>query len=294
VAGFNRPLTLEGLPRHASTHAAGLIISKEPLTEYLPLYKGENDDVISTQFSMAYAEKVGLVRFDFLGLKTLTVIDKAVKLVREKRGESLDMENIDLGDRETYKVIASGDTKGIFQLESSGMQNMLKRLVPTDFEDLIAAVALFRPGPLQSGMVDDFIKRKQGLVPVRYEIPELKSILDTTHGIIVYQEQVMEIAKVIADFSPGEADMLRKDMGKKLTEQMVIYRKKFINGAMKNKISNVKAEKLFELISQFAPYGFNKSHSAAYALIAFQTAYLKTHYTAEFMAALMSYETYDM
>jgi len=285
---------LEGLPRLASTHAAGLIISKEPLTEYLPLYKGENDDVISTQFSMEYAEKVGLVRFDFLGLKTITVIDKAVKLVREKRGDSLDIENIDLCDRETYKVIASGDTNGIFQLESSGMKDMLKRLVPTDFEDLITAVALFRPGHLQSGMVENFIKRKQGLVPVRYEIPELKSILDTTHGVIVYQEQIMEIARVIAGFSPGEADMFRQALGKQLTDQMIIFRKKFIDGAVKNKISNVKAEKLFELISQFAPYGFNKSHSAAYALIAFQTAYLKTHYTVEFMDALMSYETYDM
>ncbi|MFQ5354288.1 MAG: DNA polymerase III subunit alpha, partial [Thermodesulfobacteriota bacterium] len=281
---------LEGLPRHASTHAAGVVISKEPLVDYLPLYKGGKDDVITTQFSMKYAEKVGLVKFDFLGLKTLTVIDRALTLIRENRGESLDMDTLDLGDKETYRVMASGNTNGIFQLESSGMKDMLRRLMPTDFEDLIAAVALFRPGPLQSGMVDDFIKRKHGKIPVRYEIPELKDILENTRGVIVYQEQVMEIARVLAGFSPGDADVLRKAMGKKLTDQMVIYRRKFIDGAVENKISAKKAEKLFELISKFALYGFNKSHSAAYALIAFQTAYLKTHYTVEFMAALLSSE----
>jgi len=279
---------LEGLPRHASTHAAGLIISKEPITEYLPLYKSSYDDNMTTQFTVRNAEMVGLVKFDFLGLKILAEIDRTIKLVRDNRGESLDMDNIDLDDRETYKVLASGDTNGIFQLESSGMKDMLKRLVPTDFEDLIAAVALFRPGPLQSGMVDDFIKRKHGHVPVKYDIPQLKIILDNTHGVIVYQEQVMEIAKVLAGFSPGEADVFRKVMCKKLTDQMVIYKRKFIDGAVKNKISAVKTEELFELISRFAQYGFNKSHSAAYAMMAFQMAYLKTHYTVEFMATLLN------
>jgi len=282
---------LEGLPRHASTHAAGVVISKEPLVEYLPLYKGQKDEVVTTQFSMKYAEKVGLVKFDFLGLKTLTVIDKTLAMVRETRGEDIDLDSIDLADKATYKVIASGETNGIFQLESSGMKEMLRRLVPRSFEELIAAVALFRPGPLQSGMVEDFIQRKHGKVPVRYEIPELKDILDNTYGVIVYQEQVMEIARVIAGFTPGEADILRKAMGKKLADQMVIQRRKFLDGAKANKIPPKKAEKLFDHISKFALYGFNKSHSAAYALIAYQTAYLKTHYTVEFMAALMSSET---
>ncbi len=282
---------LEGLPRHASTHAAGVVISKEPLVEYLPLYKGQKDEVITTQFAMKYAEKVGLVKFDFLGLKTLTVIDKTITMVRENRGETLDMDSIDLADKDTYQVIASGETNGIFQLESSGMKDMLKKLNPEYFVDLIAAVALFRPGPLQSGMVDDFIKRRHGKVPVRYEIPELKDILEDTYGVIIYQEQVMEIARVIAGFSPGDADLLRKVMGKKLTDQMIVYRRKFLDGAKERKIPAKKAEKLFEHISKFALYGFNKSHSAAYALIAYQTAYLKTHYTVEFMAALMSSET---
>jgi len=282
---------LEGMPRHASTHAAGVVISKEPLVEYLPLYKGQKDEVITTQFAMKYAEKVGLVKFDFLGLKTLTVIDKAMNLVKESRGETLDMETLDLTDTETYKVIASGETNGVFQLESSGMKDMLKKLAPESFVDLIAAVALFRPGPLQSGMVDDFIKRRHGKVPVRYEIPELKAILSDTYGVIIYQEQVMEIARVIAGFSPGDADVLRKVMGKKLTDAMVVQRRKFLDGAKERKIPAKKAEKLFEHISKFALYGFNKSHSAAYALIAYQTAYLKTHYRVEFMAALMSTET---
>ncbi len=282
---------LEGLPRHASTHAAGVVISKEPLVEYLPLYKGQKDDVVTTQFAMKYAEKVGLVKFDFLGLKTLTVIDKTINMVRDNRGESLVMDSLDLADTETYKVIASGETNGIFQLESSGMKDMLKKLAPEHFVDLIAAVALFRPGPLQSGMVDDFIKRRHGRVPVRYEIPELQDILDDTYGVIIYQEQVMEIARVLAGFSPGDADVLRKVMGKKLTDAMLVQRRKFLDGTKERKIPAKKAEKLFEHISKFALYGFNKSHSAAYALIAYQTAYLKTHYRVEFMAALMSTET---
>ncbi|MFQ5480811.1 MAG: DNA polymerase III subunit alpha [Thermodesulfobacteriota bacterium] len=284
---------LEGMPRHASTHAAGVVISKEPLTEYLPLYKGQKDEVVTTQFAMKYAEKVGLVKFDFLGLKTLTVIDKTLTMVRENRGESIDIEAIDLGDEETYKVIASGVTNGIFQLESSGMKDMLKKLAPEYFTDLIAAVALFRPGPLQSGMVADFIKRRHGKVPVRYEIPALKDILSDTYGVIIYQEQVMEIARVLAGFSPGDADVLRKVMGKKLTDEMLIQRRKFLDGAAERKIPAKKAEKLFDHISKFALYGFNKSHSAAYALIAYETAYLKTHYTVEFMAALMSSDAGD-
>src|SRR3990172_276743 len=281
-------IKLEGLPRHASTHAAGVVISNKPLVDYLPLYKGQKENIVTTQYAMKDVEKIGLVKFDFLGIKTLTLIDRATSWIKKNRAADVDIEKIPLDDRGTYKLISSANTNGIFQLESSGMKELLKKLKPETFEELMAAVALFRPGPLQSGMVDDFIKRKHGLIPMRYEIPELKVILENTYGVMVYQEQVMEIAKVLAGFTPGEADVLRKEMGKKVPETMLEQRQRFIDGAKRKKIPEKKAEKIFELMANFAGYGFNKSHSAAYALIAYQTAYLKTHYPVEFMAALLS------
>ncbi|MBI5469657.1 MAG: DNA polymerase III subunit alpha [Deltaproteobacteria bacterium] len=281
-------IALEGLPRHASTHAAGVVISNRPLVDYLPLYKSQKEDSITTQYPMKDVEKIGLVKFDFLGLKTLTVIDKAIKIVKENRGTVIDLEDLSIEDPETYSLVASGNTNGIFQLESSGLKELLKKLKPETFEDLVAAVALYRPGPLQSGMVDDFINRKHKKTQIVYEVPELKEILENTYGVMVYQEQVMEIAKVLAGYTPGDADVLRKAMGKKLPEEMVIQRTKFLDGAKKKNIPAKKAEKIFDLMAKFAGYGFNKSHSAAYALISFQTAYLKAHYTVEFMAALLS------
>ena len=285
--------TLEGLPRHASTHAAGVVISNKPLIEYMPLYKGPKEDVITTQYDMKAVEKIGLVKFDFLGLKTLTVIDKTVKLLKENRGIELDIDNLSLDDAETYKLLSSGNTNGVFQLEGSGIKELLRKLKPEIFEDIINAIALYRPGPLQSGDVEEFLKRKHGKAAIRYEIPQLKEILKTTYGVMVYQEQVMEIAKVLAGFSPGDADVLRKAMGKKLPEEMVVQREKFIDGAKKNKIEQKKAEKIFELMANFAGYGFNKSHSAVYALIAYQTAYLKAHYPVEFMAAQLTSDMAD-
>ncbi|HBG45997.1 MAG TPA: DNA polymerase III subunit alpha [Deltaproteobacteria bacterium] len=280
-------VALEGLPRHASTHAAGVVISNRPLEEYLPLYKQQKEDSITTQYTMKDVEKIGLVKFDFLGLKTLTVIDKTVKFVRSNRDVDLDIEALPLADEKTYSLIASGESNGVFQLESSGMKELLRKLKPTTFEDLIAAVALYRPGPLQSGMVDDFINRKHKKTVITYEVPELKGILENTYGVMVYQEQVMEIAKVLAGYTPGDADVLRKAMGKKLPEEMLVQRTRFLEGSKKKNIDQKKAEKIYDLMAKFAGYGFNKSHSAAYALIAFQTAYLKAHYTAEFMAALL-------
>ena len=284
---------LEGLPRHASTHAAGVVISNRPLVEYLPLYRGQKDDIVTTQFSMKDVEKLGLVKFDFLGLKTLTVIDRALKLVKEKRGVDIDIENLPLDDEPTYRLLSSGDTNGIFQLESSGIKDLLRKLKPGTFEDLMAAVALYRPGPLQSGMVEDFIKRKHRKVAIHYELPQLKDILENTYGVIVYQEQVMEIARVLAGFTPGDADMLRKAMGKKIQEEMLNQREKFLEGAGNKKIPRKKAERIFDLMAHFAGYGFNKSHSAAYALIAYQTAYLKAHFPIEFMAALLTSDMND-
>ena len=286
-------IALEGLPRHASTHAAGVVISNRPLVEYLPLYKSQKEDVITTQFSMKEIEKVGLIKFDFLGLKTLTVIDKAIKSIKRTTGKTLDIDTLPLDDPKPYALIASGITNGIFQLESSGIKNMVKRLRPETFEEVTAAIALYRPGPLQSGMVDDFINRKHGRTRIEYELPELQPILENTYGVMVYQEQVMEISRVMAGFTPGEADALRKAMGKKQADVMLAQRTRFIDGCKKNEIPLKKAEKIFELIVKFAGYGFNKSHSAVYALIAYQTAYLKVYYPQEFMAALMSSDMGD-
>lgn len=280
-------LRLEGLPRHCSTHAAGVVISSRPLTQFLPLYKGSNDEVV-TQFSMASVEKLGLLKMDFLGLKTLTVIDNALKLMKQCRNLDLDIDTIPKDDPETFKLLGEGRTLGVFQLESVGMRDLLKKMQPDCFEDVIALLALYRPGPLESGMVDDYIKRKHGTLEEKYDLPQLKNILKETHGVILYQEQVMNIASVLAGFSLGDADLLRRAMGKKKPAEMAAQREKFMTGSRKNQIPEKKADKIFNLMEKFSGYGFNKSHSAAYAQISYQTAYLKTHYQLEFFGALIT------
>lgn len=280
---------IEGFPRHASTHAAGVVISDEPLENHLPLYKGQHDEIV-TQFDMKAVEKVGLIKFDFLGLKTLTVIDDTIKLVAKNHGVQIDLATLPLDDSEVYESLSQGDTAAVFQLESSGMTDLVTKLKPNRFDDLTALVALFRPGPLGSGMVDDFINRKHGRTPIRYELPQLKEILEESYGVILYQEQVMKIASTLASFTLGDADLLRRAMGKKISEEMSKQREKFLEGAGKNKIPSKKAEKIFDLMAKFAEYGFNRSHSAAYALISYQTAYLKTHYPTEYMASVLTVE----
>ncbi|HET8760924.1 MAG TPA: DNA polymerase III subunit alpha, partial [Nitrospiria bacterium] len=282
---------LEGITRHASTHAAGVVISKAPLTEHVPLYRGVNGETV-TQFAMTEIEKIGLVKFDFLGLRTLTVIDHALKILNERRPDQppLMAADIALDDAKTYELLGTGQTTGIFQLESSGMRDLLVKMRPERFEDLIAILALYRPGPIGSGMLDDFIKRKRGQTKIQYELPELEDLLKETYGVIVYQEQVMKIANRLAGFSLGDADLLRRAMGKKLPEEMEKQKALFIAGATKNGFDPKKAEKIFDLMAYFAGYGFNKSHSAAYALITYQTAYLKAHHPLEFMAALLTSE----
>lgn len=283
---------LEGLRRHASTHAAGVVIAPEPLTDYMPLYKNNSENIITTQFDMESVESIGLLKFDFLGLKTLTVIQKTIDYLRQM-GKEIFLSDIPLEDDETYKLLSSGETTGIFQLESAGMRDILIKMKPNKFEDLIALVALYRPGPIGSGMIDDFIKRKNGETDVRYELPELKEILDETYGVILYQEQVMRIANKIANFSMGQADILRRAMGKKKPEEMEKQKEAFIKGAISNGIPESKAERLFDLMAFFAEYGFNKSHSAAYAYLAYQTAFLKAHFPVEFMAANLSADMGD-
>ena len=281
--------SLEGFPRHASTHAAGVVMSDQPLDTFLPLYVGQHDEVI-TQFDMKSVEKIGLVKFDFLGLKTLTVMHDAISMIKKRTSEDVNLEKISLEDKLVYKRLGDGETAGIFQLESSGMTDLVAKLKPTCFEDVVALVALFRPGPLGSGMVDDFINRKHGRTKIAYELPQLEAVLKDTYGVIVYQEQVMQIASALGGFKLGDADLLRRAMGKKKPEEMAKQREKFLQGAAKNKIPSAKAEKIFDLMAEFAEYGFNKSHSAAYALIAYQTAWLKFHHPTEFMAALLTSE----
>lgn len=283
---------LEGLNRHASTHAAGVVISDRPLTDFLPLYKGGGEDIV-TQFDMKCVEKIGLIKFDFLGLKTLTIIHEAIQIIKKTRGLELNILGIPINDKKVYELLSRGDAPGIFQLESDGMRDLLVRMKPSTFEDLIALVALYRPGPLGSGMVDDFINRKQGKTPIQYELPQLQPILEDTYGVIVYQEQVMQIASALAGYSLGEADLLRRAMGKKKAEEMDAQRERFLQGAKEKKIDAQKAEKIFDLMAKFAEYGFNKSHSAAYALVSYQTAYLKTHFPTEFMTAILSNEMHD-
>src|SRR6201997_4456431 len=283
-------LRLEGLSRHASTHAAGVVISPEPLTDLVPVYK-TNRDEITTQFDMNALERIGLLKMDFLGLTTLTVLHDAVKMVGQNRGVKIDIDNLGLDDEATYKLFSRGETTAIFQFESHGMRDILRRYQPTRIEDLTALNALYRPGPIQGGMIDDFINRKHGKTKVAYELPQLKEILEETYGVILYQEQVMQIANLLASFSLGEADLLRRAMGKKKKEEMAAQRAKFLAGCEKNKIPEKKAVHIFDLMEEFAGYGFNKSHSCAYSLLAYQTAYLKTHFPVEFMAALLTSET---
>jgi len=283
---LNLSRSLEGLNRHASTHAAGVVISDVPLVERVPLCSPK-DDVV-TQFTMNDISTVGLTKFDFLGLKTLTVIKNALKFIREGRRDALDMDALPLDDRETYQLLMKGDTDGVFQLESSGMKDILVSMKPDCIEDIIALIALYRPGPMN--MVPEFISRKQGKTKIVYELPELEAILKETYGVIVYQEQVMQIAVAIGNYTMSEADTLRKVMSKKKASEMEKEKPKSLEGAGKRKIPEVKAKKIWEQMETFAEYGFNKSHSTAYAMISYQTAYLKAHYPAEFMAALLTSE----
>jgi DNA polymerase III subunit alpha len=277
---------LEGMVRNAGVHAAGVVISPKPLTDLVPLHKTKNDEIV-TAFDMVAIEKMGLLKMDFLGLTTLTILTDALKLIAQTRGTAITLDDIPLEDAETYqKVFHKGLTSGVFQFESNGMRDVLRRYQPNSVEHLTALNALYRPGPM--AMIDDFIERKQGRRKIEYELPELKEILEETLGVFVYQEQVMQAANTLAGYSLGEADLLRRAMGKKKPEEMAAQRERFIQGATQRKFPPKKIEKIFDLMAQFAGYGFNKSHSAAYALLAYHTAYLKTHYPVEFMAALLT------
>lgn len=283
---------LEGLARNAGKHAGGVVIAPSALTEFMPLYCEAGGKQLVTQFDKDDVEALGLVKFDFLGLRTLTIIDKAVRTIngtRAQAGETpLVIEQIPIDDATAYALLKSCRTTAMFQLESRGMKDLIHRLQPDKFEEIIALVALFRPGPLQSGMVDDFINRKHGRTPIKYPHPSLEPILKPTYGVILYQEQVMQIAQVLAGYSLGKADLLRRAMGKKKPEEMAQLREGFVNGAKERDVSERIAMQMFDLIEKFAGYGFNRSHSAAYALIAYQTAWLKAHYPAAFMAAVLS------
>jgi DNA polymerase-3 subunit alpha len=283
-------LALEGLNRNSGMHAAGVVMSNEELWHKAPLYKTTKDDSLVTQYSLKYLEDVDLIKFDFLGLKTLTVIDDALKLIKSRYDKDINFNKTDFNDPDIYKLIQSGATVGLFQIESSGMQSLNERLAPTNFEDLIAVLALYRPGPMESGMLDDFIERKHGRQTIIYDFPELEPILKPTYGVIVYQEQVMQIVQTIGGFSLGGADVVRRAMGKKIKEEMDKLKGEFAEGASKKGFDKQKAADLFDLIVKFAGYGFNKSHSAAYAMITFETSYLKTYYPQEFMSALLTSE----
>lgn len=294
---------LEGMPRHASTHAAGVVISREPLVEYLPLNK-TSDGLVTTQFPMTTVEELGLLKMDLLGLRNLTIIGQAVEMIQQQRGITLDIDTIPLDDPAAFQMLSRGEGVGVFQLESSGMRSILRELKPNAFEDIVALVALYRPGPLGSGMVEDFIQRKHGQTQVDYFHPDLEPILKETYGVILYQEQVMMIARIMAGYSLGQADSLRKAMGKKIAQIMALHREWFVNGStvdekgkpLKTPIAGAVArgydrklaEKMFDLMEFFAGYGFNKSHSAAYAMVSYQTAYLKAKYPVEYMAALLT------
>jgi DNA polymerase-3 subunit alpha len=278
---------LEGLVRNSGVHAAGVVISPRPLIELVPLHRTKNDEIV-TAFDMVAIEKMGLLKMDFLGLTTLTILDDTLKLIAQK-GTHLKLEDVPLEDNETYeRVFHKGLTSGVFQFESSGMRDVLRRYQPNSIEDLTALNALYRPGPIQGGMIDDFIERKHGRRKIEYDLPELKEILHETLGVFVYQEQVMQTANKLAGYSLGDADLLRRAMGKKKAEEMAAQRERFVQGATKNGYPPKKIEKIFDLMAQFAGYGFNKSHSAAYALLAYHTAYLKTHHPLDFMAALLT------
>ena len=285
-------LRLEGLTRHTSTHAAGVVIGDRPLTELLPVMVDKDGNDVA-QYSMKYVEKIGLVKFDFLGLKTLTVIQRAIDLIKQSTGTELDPNAFPTTDVLTFERICAGHTTGIFQLESSGITEMTMRLKPNSFDDLVAILALYRPGPLDSGMAEHYIERKNGREEVEVLHPLAEDILADTYGIILYQEQIMQLARTLAGYSLGEADLLRRAMGKKIPEEMAKQRVRFVDGAVERKIDKKLAEEIFSQMETFARYGFNRSHSAAYAFISFQTAYLKAHYPVEFMEALMSLEMGD-
>jgi DNA polymerase-3 subunit alpha len=278
---------LEGTTRHASTHAAGVVIAPRPLTEFLPLFKG-NTAEITTQFDMKGVERIGLLKMDFLGLRTLTLIDNCVKMIEAQTGERLDPDRLPLDDAKTYEMFTRGQTSGLFQFESDGMRDILKRFKPDRLDHLTALNALYRPGPMQ--MIDDFIKRRHGQTRVTYEHPLLEPILAETYGVMVYQEQVMRIASALAGFTMGEADILRKAMGKKKADVMATQRDAFMKGCLARGVPEKKAQRIWDHMEQFAGYGFNKSHSAAYALLAYETAYLKANHPVFFMAALLTSE----
>ncbi len=283
-------LALEGLNRNAGTHAAGVVISNEPLWQKTPLFKPTGLDTLATQYSGKYVEDVDLIKFDFLGLKTLTVIEEALQLVEKRHGKRINFVEENIEDPKVYEYISTGETLGLFQIESAGMQDLAKKLKPSGFEDIIAMLALYRPGPMESGMLDDFVERKHGRAEITYMFPELEPILKPTYGVIVYQEQVMQIVQTIGGFSLGGADLVRRAMGKKIKEEMDKLKGEFADGAQKKGFDRAKAEELFDLIVKFAGYGFNKSHSAAYAMVTFYTSYLKYYYPTEFMAAILTLE----
>lgn len=288
---FDLGFKLEGITRHASKHAAGIVISPEPIDEVLPVYVPPKSNELVTQYAMTELESLGFLKMDLLGLKNLTLIDHVLVMIKKNHGVTIDINQLSLDDTKTFELIGQGKTSGVFQLESDGLKEVLRKLKPEKFEDIIAVNALYRPGPLGSGMVDDFIERRHGRQKINYLFDELEPILQETYGVIVYQEQVMKIASAIGGYSLGEADILRRAMGKKKPEEMAKQRKIFLERAVTRNFDEKKSGELFDLMEYFAGYGFNKSHSAAYALIAYQTAYLKTHYTAEFLACLISLET---
>lgn len=282
---------IEGLYRHAGIHAAGLVISNRPMVEHCPLYRGKNDELV-IQYDMKKAEEIGLIKFDFLGLKTLTFLQKAEELVnRLHPGTELHLDKIDLADPKIFELLSQGDTNGIFQLESSGMQDLLRRAKPNRFSDIVAITSLYRPGPMV--MLDDYVGRKHGQIPIDYDFEELRPILAETYGIMVYQEQVQQIAMKLASYTAGGADLLRRAMGKKIPAEMAKQKEVFLEGTTKNGHDRLKAEKLFDLMANFAGYGFNKSHAAAYSVVTCQTAYLKSHYPVIFFASLLSIEGED-
>jgi DNA polymerase-3 subunit alpha len=283
-------LRLEGLARNCSVHAAGVVISPKPLKELVPLYKTNRDEIV-TQFDGSDLEKLSLLKMDFLGLTTLTLIQDALRLIEKRHGDKIVPEELALDDPKTYEIFCKGLTSGVFQFESQGMVDILRRYQPSRLEDLTALNALYRPGPIQGGMIDDFIERKWGRRAVQYDLPELKELLEETYGVIVYQEQVMQVSNRLAGYSLGDADILRRAMGKKKAEEMAKQRERFLKGATERGFPQKKIEKIFDLMEQFAGYGFNKSHSAAYAYLAYVTAYLKAHYPVDFMAALLTAET---
>jgi DNA polymerase-3 subunit alpha len=288
---FETARKLEGLTRHASKHAAGVVIGTKPLIEMVPLYRDSKSGDVMSQYNMNCVEKIGLIKFDFLGLKTLTLMADASELIRKKAGfEDFSIDSIPLDDKAAYDLLCQGDTEGVFQVESSGMTDLVIKARPRTFREIIQLVALYRPGPLQSGMVDDFINRKNGSVRVEALHPSIEDLTDETLGVIIYQDQVLQIAQRMASYSLGEADLLRRAMGKKKPEEMRRQRDRFVDGCRRNGIEIAEAGEVFDLILEFAGYGFPKAHSAAYAYITYQTAYLKANHRPEYLAALLTIE----